>query len=355
MTNIVRFAIACSMLPCNVHAFTLSSMKNTRTTPIIQDIQNLESSRTKKDLSIERWYRDQGVIGTSCINLCTSEKSVAGRGLFWNCKKDAQKGEILAFVPSKCIATKSNLIQNYPSLQSMENENSNVSISWQAKLTTYVNHCLGNPNDCENRKEWIQSWSGGGPGSPKPASTYSSDEIEHIAAVADVAEDIAREAIDSRYETYMNDWNSVTAYNKDANASERFGDLYSIILSRTASLGPEWEYQRGIIPFHDMINHPPLHQLPNIELFSFGHVREQIGYVHTCDMIRTLAKNEFDAGVRKDFYQYSEPQDGDILLVAREKIIKGDEIWLSYKNHKENFDARERIWLLLQYGFPFHK
>ena len=336
------------MLPCYVHAFAqnLSSMKNT--TPMNQDVQSLERSRTDKDLSIEKWYRDQWIIGTSDITLCTTEKSVGGRGLFWNCKEDAQRGDILAYVPSKCIATKSNLIENNPSLQSMEN----FDVSWQAKLTTFVNYCLQNPqNDSVHRKVWIESWSGGGPGSPRPATAYSSDKIEQIAAVANVTEDIAREAIDARYETYIKDWKSVTAYNEGA--SESFGDLYSIVLSRTATLGPEWEYQRGIIPFHDMVNHPPLHQLPNIDLFSFGDVREQIGYVRTCDMIRTKAKNEIDAGLIKD--SVLEPQDGDMLLVAREKIIKGDEIWLSYKANKENVEAKERIWLVLQYGFPFHK
>ena len=251
------------MLPCYVHAFAqnLSSMKNT--TPMNQDVQSLERSRTDKDLSIEKWYRDQWIIGTSDITLCTTEKSVGGRGLFWNCKEDAQRGDILAYVPSKCIATKSNLIENNPSLQSMEN----FDVSWQAKLTTFVNYCLQNPqNDSVHRKVWIESWSGGGPGSPRPATAYSSDKIEQIAAVANVTEDIAREAIDARYETYIKDWKSVTAYNEDA--SESFGDLYSIVLSRTATLGPEWKYQRGIIPFHDMVNHPPLHQLPNIDLFS---------------------------------------------------------------------------------------
>ena len=365
MMMIIRLSTWCLLISCANAFCSLSSsvpkkilittnnkkvITTTRTTPQTRTSLAAESSRTTKDLSIENWYRNQGIIGTSWITLCTSSASVGGRGLFWNYNECAQQGDILAFIPSKCLVTKSNFEQNHPEFKYMEHSDA----SWQAKLTTYAKYCLEYPqNDCEKRKEWIQSWYGGGPGAPRPSRDYSTDEIGNIARMADAREDSVKEAITYRYDTFMKDFKSVMKFHEDADENESFGDMYSIILSRTASLGPEWGNQRGIIPFHDMINHPPVHHLPNIELFCFGDLRKTIGYVPTFDTIRTLAEKEIGVSVSRD--SYLELKDEDILLIAKREIRQNDEIWLSYKKLNEEMDSRKRIWLVLQYGFPFHK
>jgi hypothetical protein len=113
--------------------------------------QSLDTSKTSKYTSIEQWYRSHGILGTSQISLCTTEKSVGGRGLFWNSVVIPQTGEILAFIPAECLVTKSNILESFPDLKSMDVEheddddldsNQNSEVSWQAKLATYARHCL---------------------------------------------------------------------------------------------------------------------------------------------------------------------------------------------------------------------
>jgi hypothetical protein len=45
--------------------------------------------------------------------------------------------------------------------------------------------------------------------------------------------------------------------------------------------------------------------------------------------------------------------DWDILLIARDTIEPGDELFLSYQGGKTDFEEKQRVWLSLQYGFPF--
>ena len=43
----------------------------------------------------------------------------------------------------------------------------------------------------------------------------------------------------------------------------------------------------------------------------------------------------------------------DMLLVAKKNIYPGDELLLDYKEGRTEWkDEKERVWLLLQYGFP---
>jgi len=49
---------------------------------------------------------------------------------------------------------------------------------------------------------------------------------------------------------------------------------------------------------------------------------------------------------------YFEPKDGDVLLVASRNIDFGEELWLSYRDSQTIESEEEKIWLMLQYGFP---
>jgi len=337
-------------LECN--AFSLSSSASTQ-----QLTYNLQNSRSEQDASIENWYRSQHILGTSHISLCTSDKSVGGRGLFWvDNKNPPQRGDVLAYIPSTSLITRSNLMGKYPELNKMEELD--FSLSWQATLTTYARYCLEYPKeDGMNREEWIKSWSGGGPGAPRPSTSYSMQELTTLSEITDAPIDlqVVKEVIDARYDTFTADLNDVKEFNEGVHAAQLFGELYSIILSRTASLGPEWQNQSGIIPFHDMINHPPIDHESNVELFCFGDVRKMIGYVHSNEMIKRLVAKADENGTSGDnTVLYRDPRDTDILLVASRDIEAGNELWLSYKNTKKEMKDEEKLWAMLQYGFPFH-
>jgi len=311
-------------------------------------IQELQTSQSKKDTSIEKWYKSQGIFGTSQICLCTSQKSVGGRGLFWVSGENAEQGDVLALIPSHCVITKSNFCEQYPELESMEDSGA----PWQAKIATYSRYCLHPPEGNDNRDEWVKSWYGGGPGAPRPFDSYSSQELNDLMSISEASLDFVEEAIDARYNTFLKDFKSVNEYNKDI---AQFGDLYSIVLSRTANLGPEWENRRGIIPFHDMVNHPPLAEVSNVELFAFGDIRKMIGYVHANELVKQLvtrnAESNTDDGGKKRLF--CEPKDSDMLLVASREIEPGMELWLSYNSRGEMEDEK-KLGLMLQYGFPFH-
>ena len=49
------------------------------------------------------------------------------------------------------------------------------------------------------------------------------------------------------------------------------------------------------------------------------------------------------------------PKDMDVLLVASREIVNEQELWLAYNKRGEEMCAKKRVWLVLQYGFPFHK
>ena len=66
---------------------------------------------------MERWYSsEQGIVGTSRISLCTSDKSVGGRGLFYVNYDIAEEGDIIALIPSRSVIATSNARDAYPVL-----------------------------------------------------------------------------------------------------------------------------------------------------------------------------------------------------------------------------------------------
>jgi SET domain. len=234
------------------------------------------------------------------------------------------------------------------------------------------------------KKEWIQSWLMGDNYNGcqhfleiKPAHEYSLDQIRVLANSVGMIEsqhDTVREALQKRYETFVKDKNSImnllhdqhhhkeNQSNNDDFSSLSFllEDVYRLVLSRSASLGPLWNHQRGIIPFHDMINHPPSGKQSNVELFSVAHVCEMIGRDATCDMIRMLtvgeenAKNGYGDATNAANSVLNGLDDKDLLLVATREIHPGDELWLCYKKFAgEQQDPREKLWWTIQYGFPF--
>jgi len=377
-------------------------------------IQNIQDAKTELDISMEQWYRSQGILGTSHIALCTSDAlSVGGRGLFWIHQHqeqhaamnsndhqdsrgkdesilkvtDARQGDILAYIPSKCVLTC--ISASSSSSSSISNNKEEVpAASWQAQLTAHViKLLLQNPATPSNhttimqtkhhQKEWIQSWLMGEDSCQnfldlKPAHEYSLEQIHTLAESVGMKclqqqLDTVKEALQKRYKTFVRDRNSVmnilvkeslhystSDIRDNLTFSLLLENVYKLVLSRLASLGPQWNNQRGIIPFHDMVNHPPGNRQSNVELFTFADVTQRIGHDATCDMIRKLAqcsdertKNDNDADVNN-------MDDKDLLVVATRDIHQGDELWLSYKQCTVTgeYDPRQLLWWTLQYGFP---
>ncbi len=302
-----------------------------------QSKATFQSSQTDTDIDMENWYKSQGIFGTSRISLCTSSKSVGGRGLFWVDDNSAEQGDIVAFIPSKCVIASSNLKNVYPTLAPMEDSEA----SWQSKLTAYACSCLTDPKPMQpSWGHWIESWPGGGPAAPRPSSEYSLDELKELANFAEASTQDAKEAIDARYDCMKRDWEAVkTFYAED---EDHFANLYSIVVSRTARLGAEWQNKGGIIPLHDMCNHPPFDRESNVELFCVGDIIRMIGNDNF-----TLLMDDFISGGNLKY------QDQDILLVASRDIQPGNELWLKYKS-RSKMETKEKLWLMLQYGFPFH-
>mmetsp|Transcript_16268 Transcript_16268/g.18854 ORF Transcript_16268/g.18854 Transcript_16268/m.18854 type:complete len:367 (-) Transcript_16268:603-1703(-) len=314
-------------------------------------IKELKKSQTKEDLLVSKWFTEEaGILGTSRTCLSTTAKSVGGRGLFWVGIEPAFQGDVLAFIPSKCVITASNLQTEFPGLEGMQESDS----AWQAKMTALASHCLDSSGkDYMNRVQWIESWRGGGPSCPQPSEFYSTEELNQLAEMAKSTVDLVREKIDERYNTYKRDFKDMKKQKYYDGDAVTFGDMYSIVVSRTACLGPTWGNKRGIIPMHDFINHHPPSGKSNVELFCFGDLREIIGFAHANELIKRVLNNPNEIkGVSKD--ADFDPKDNDVLLIASRDIDIGEELWLSYREGQKLKTDEEKIWLMLQYGFPLH-
>jgi len=369
MTNIYRnkpsaglkyvWYILCAPLilgSCSIVAFSSSHLTNKNSAASREQelfIEKLLNSQTDQDIQMERWYSEQGIIGTSHISLCTSDESVGGRGLFYVNYDIAEEGDIIALIPSRYVIAPSNARDAYPVLAAAMEESE---ISWQAKLTTYICSCLEENDDSKENcssddrsiqwKNLVNSWSGGGPSAAISSSEYSLDELQELADSVGCSLDVVREAIDTRYDCFTLDWNTVKQFNTRGKLD--FGDLYSIVVSRVASLGPEWHNQGGIIPLHDMSNHPPYHRDSNMDLLCIGDVRRMIGDDDFSILIKALFVEDDNDN---DNIHLS---DDDVLLVASRNIQPGEELWLKYKDGHDMMDDNEKSLLMLQYGFPFH-
>ena len=349
------------------------------------------------------------------------------------------QGEILALIPSNCVITTSNIAKQFPELNmecqdkgkgagtgtgkgadkdiDTDKNKDNRKASWQAEMITMAMHCLNNSDrDVMDRRPWITSWKGGGPSCPRPSEDYSMEELDQLLEMVMMGSESEsesesesnskctieklKEAIDARYKTFMGEYENMKNKKKDSNSNHNpldihtnkttIGDMYSIAVSRTAGLGPMWDNQRGIIPVHDFLNHPPPSQplsLPspsdrngngneyndnsNVQLFCFGDLRKMIGFVHANELVKQMrlssrasssssssssrAGTSSSSNNRQKSYHYYEPNDRDVLLVASRKIDVGEELWLSYRSSSRTIELiEEKLWLMLQYGFPLH-
>jgi hypothetical protein len=143
-------------------AFTATqSTQQTTCHPPIHDI----ILPTPEDKRLEAWYSQQGILGTDRVQVRTTSHSVAGRGLFYSATaRPAAQGDLLAFIPSRCILTRATGTRTWPDLlqrppQEIDRDD------WPVLLTAYARRALDS-NDVA-WSEWIQTWQG--PKAPRHA------------------------------------------------------------------------------------------------------------------------------------------------------------------------------------------
>lgn len=316
------------------------------------------------------------------VAVCTTSKSVAGRGAFWSPlatgseQETIQQGDVLAYIPKSSILTLSNIDSIMPSQSDTNNINKeeafakmnefaslSAKYSWPVGFTLYV-HAVAQQN--EAFREWIESFMGPGPPiCPSPAGDANENEcifneaVQDLVSMAQVSEETAKEASVARYQSFKRDWSAAKEWLETAddtssrciNVDElQFTKLCSILISRTANLGPIYERDsisknasvRGVIPLHDMINHPPPSIEYNVELFTVGDVRGMLSEERLQQLVGMVFEHNNNTIL----------DDKDALLIARREILPGDELFLSYRNNRAKpMEEKERAWTTLQYGF----
>mmetsp|Transcript_25581 Transcript_25581/g.55949 ORF Transcript_25581/g.55949 Transcript_25581/m.55949 type:complete len:560 (+) Transcript_25581:244-1923(+) len=301
-----------------------------------------------EDVALESWYRRHGIAAAGRVRVRTTYESVGGRGTFWSSEEKAAAGDILARIPKKCVLAASCSREQWP--ENMEWDRiSDPNLKMVASAMCAYTHG-GDTEDDVDWHEWIDSWLGHGGIVPRPLSSYSPEEIKSLAHDAGTSFAEASLAIEVRYNIFKQDAATLgfsLIEGSEGLIPEKFADMYCVVASRCANLGPQWEYERGIIPLHDMHNHPPPGIEPNVDLHALGDVKLYMPEVE--DSVHQLLQT---SGI----IDTSPPlDDRDILLVARRDIVPGEEMFLSYSrglSDSDDLTGQERLWLLFQYGFP---
>ena len=317
---------------------------NYRSLPSIA--QNLELEQSAKDVALEAWYSKHG-ISRGHVRVSTTEKSVGGRGMFWCGTETAAAGQILARIPKKCVLTASSAKLQWQYIEdwSQLNTDANLEII-AAALCAYISDDANGVD----WKDWIQSWLGYGGITPHSLLTFSSEEIESLAAAAGTSFAETSTAIEVSHNMFKRDAEKLGISLTDGSMGltpEEFMDIYCVVMSRCANLGPEWEYERGIVPFHDMHNHPPKSVESSVNLYTLGDVKPHMSNV--VDDIEALVKISGNNDLSPPL------DDKDILMVASRDVMPGEEIFLAYREPSEmdsSYTGQDRLWIMFQYGFP---
>ena len=299
-----------------------------------------------QDLALENWYKRHG-IATGYVQVRTTDESVGGRGMFWSSPEAAKDAQILARIPKRCVLEASTAKLKWPEAMHWGHINDKNLEMLAAAMCAYT--CTQADPAGIDWREWIDTWLGFGGVVPRPLKSYSSEEIQYLATTSGASFADVSVAIEVRYNAMKSDatklefpfTNGATGMTGDI-----FADMYSVVASRCAVMGPAWNYCYGIIPMHDMHNHPPPSVESSVELHALGDVRPHIEGLD--DEVINLIHLSGVSDV-------SPPLDEqDILIVARRDIRPGEELFLAYRDpsETEGLTSNDRLWLLFQYGFP---
>ena len=336
------------------YAFASSRVKKERCRQVFP-LRSSASTNTDIDASLFATLQRLGVRGIVSpsngkkegVVVQTTNKSVAGRGAFYvspDATSTIQRGDVLALIPKTSLLTLSNPYSLYPSddndvsmiMQDL------VSLShkspWPVSFTLFAG-MVASKNGIFS--EWIESFMG-----PEPPCLPTEDDVQNVMKMANVSIETAKEASNFKYAAFTRDWNMAKEWMKatdnDIMTESQFAKLYSILVSRTANLGPYYNNTRGVIPLHNMINHPPPDVEHSIELFTVGNLKELVPGDTMQQLMNRFVHNDNVLNL----------DDRDVLLVAGREIRPGEELFLSYRNNRAKpMDEKERAWTTLQYGF----
>ncbi len=340
------------------YAFASSRVKNERCRQAFPLRSSASTSKnTDIDASLFATLQRLGVRGIVSpsdgqeegVVVQTTNKSVAGRGAFFvspDATNTIQRGDVLAWIPKTSLLTLSNQYSLYPS---DDNDASKIlqdllslshKSSWPVSFTLFTG-MVASKNGIFS--EWIESFMG-----PEPPCLPTEDDVQNLMKMANVSKETAEEASNFKYAAFTRDWNMAKEWMEGTDnvimTESQFAKLYSILVSRTANLGPYYNNTRGVVPLHDMINHPPPDLEHSIELFTVGDLKELVPGDMIQQLMNRFVHNDSDGSVLH-------LDDRDVLLVARREIRPGEELFLSYRNNRAKPMEKERAWTALQYGF----
>jgi len=270
--------------------------------------------QTPDDVAFETWARKNGIFFSNNIKCVTTSRSVGGRGLFV-VGALVQSGQVLASIPRELIF------------------HSNDSKYWAADITSQVLKVMKSHNGDDCRREWVESWSGGG--------CKSFDEArELLGAFGFAADDDLEEQIRKRIVTRIAFWEEgADKYRLDR---DNDFDLYSLVCSRACHLGPTWtkgETAIGVVPLFDMLNHYPSQH--NVELVSVKTALERMSDAR--NTVDDSGNSEVDDGSSRGSKSNKPPKgmldEKDMLLVATKDIDAGAELLTSYVDDEDVEEA----------------
>ena len=301
-------------------------------------------SPTAPDIAFHNWCTSVGIPISSSVQLATTPRSVAGRGVF--AIEPLKRGEIIAAIPSAVVFHPENAAECFPGTarlisnakkpahagfarkgrwisrlwaKMLRRDIGGISDDdivgtkdtdlWQPELTQYAISALAEDHPWA---DWISQWRRDDPMHRLYVSGVASCDENAISATADELKSIMPQLSHLKLRASlairlgrMEGHRNIVGLSEDTSTSE----MYSLVSSRAIELDGQTGLT-GIIPFYDMINHS-LH--PNLHLDYDGEVFE---------------------------------------LFANRDIDAGEELFLTYTKLGDPMDKNNALWALVQWGIP---
>jgi len=302
-------------------------------------------SPTAPDIGFHNWCASVGIPVSPSVQLATTPRSVAGRGVF--AIEPLERGEIIAAIPSAVVFHPDNAAECFPDTAERMEEAKSEQVGfakrgkwirrlwarmlrrddeikflkdtelWQPELAQYA---LSAIEEDHPWADWISQWRRDDPMHKLFVSGANSEDERAISAAADELQKMMsqlshlklRAALALRLGR-MEEHSSIYGLLDDTKIKDiHVSEMYSLVSSRAIELDADTGLT-GIIPFYDMINHS---LRPNLNLDYDGEVFE---------------------------------------LFANRNVEAGEELFLTYTKLGEPMDENNALWALVQWGIPTDK
>lgn len=294
------------------------------------------------DIAFHSWCNSVGIPISPSIQLATTQRSVAGRGVF--AIEPLEKDEMVALIPLEYVFHSENAAKYFPDVSTqlveaitdteaikpkrgkwfrrlwakMQRRDYSVADTplaiedeelWQAELTEYALEAMEQNHPWAT---WIAQWQRDDPMHHLYMSCTASDDTDALNTIAHELQNImpglSLPELIAALSIRLNRMEE-QLQNAGININNETAEMYSIISSRAIGIDSETGLT-GIIPFYDMINHS---LQPNL-------------YLH------------FDGEA--------------FLLFAKTAISPGEELFITYTELGKDMDKISALWALVQWGIP---